>query len=537
MLKEWKNFRCSTCGGELVEKGDLLVCANCKNKYPGKEKIPEEVIIQLNNANVDKNRCLFDDALEKYELILKKYPDNAEANWGAFLCAYGIIYEEDYDGEYKPTCHRVSERPVFESPYFARLSPENQKRAIELETLRKNILEKTATISPYDVFICYKATEEKRGINVPTKESKWARDIYDMLTHEMKLRVFFAEKSLVETNADYEPHIYAALRSAKFMLVLAASAENVNSVWVKNEWKRFSKYIKDGEKKTLRVLYDTVNPYDLPKELQNTQAINHDDISWGKEICRAVEQAVEGTDWGLSADVEEIDGKLCVECGAVNPMQAGYCKVCKCNQFAIGGVKYCKDCGLKLKLDAKHCIKCGCEDFLYSYEAYLQHAEAEEKEIEEGKKRYQERKKITKTAHVINAIYVVLNLLLVFGYFISPLKDVYQSFFFKSVFGTDGTFWGRCFSWLNVILFLLDWARYILVAIASKKGEETDVVGETLGTHIIMLILHLIVFTCIGGWGKSAAMGGGRLLLTLLGVAAYFIGGLFTVIFSDDQLA
>ena len=78
-------------------KGELLVCKYCKSTYETQEEISESLVIQLNGANVDKNRFLFDDALEKYSLLLKDYPDNAEANWGAFLCSYGIIYEEDVD--------------------------------------------------------------------------------------------------------------------------------------------------------------------------------------------------------------------------------------------------------------------------------------------------------------------------------------------------------------------------------------------------------------------------------------------------------
>ncbi len=275
MATQWQKLTCSTCGGALEYKGELLVCKYCKSTYETREDVPEDLIIQLNGANVDKNRFRFDDALEKYSLILKSYPDNAEANWGAFLCSYGIIYEEDYDGEYKPTCHRLSERPVEKSPYFAKLTAGQKQRAQEIEKLRLHILAETKNVQPYDVFICYKQNQERGGVSVPTREAKWARDAYEMLTRQ-GLRVFYAEKSLAGSNADYEPHIYAALRSAKLMFVLTTSLDNLHSVWVANEWKRYVSYIRAGENKTVRVVYDSIEPYDLPKELQAKQAIDQD---------------------------------------------------------------------------------------------------------------------------------------------------------------------------------------------------------------------------------------------------------------------
>ena len=289
----WQKLTCSTCGGQLEEKNGKLVCKYCRSVYHAIEKISEAEVIALNNATTDRNRMLFDDAQEKYDLLLKDYPDNAEANWGAFLCAYGIIYEKDYNDEYKPTCHRLNECPVKKSPYYAKLTDENKKRADEIEELRLKILDEVKKIQPYDVFICYKQNEDKASENapkIPTRESKWARDIYEMLSRDLGLKVFFAEKSLSGTNVDYEPHIYAALRSAKLMIVLASSIEHVNAVWVKNEWKRYAKYIREGENKTLRVVYDGIEPYELPKELQNKQAICHDDINWNESLANSVRE-------------------------------------------------------------------------------------------------------------------------------------------------------------------------------------------------------------------------------------------------------
>ena len=290
MLKEWKQLKCSVCGGELEEKNDKLVCRYCRTTYEGIERISEDEVIQLNQATVQRTRLLFDDAQDRYDLILKNYPNNSEAAWGAFLCSYGIIYEQDYDGSYKPTCHRLNECPVEKSPYFAKLSSAAKQKAREIESLRQKILSQANSIPPYDVFICYKATDDWYGRNMPTKESSWARDIYELLTRDMGLKVFFAEKCLSGSNTDYEPHIYSALQSAKLMLVLANSLEHVNAVWVQNEWRRYAKYVREGANKTIRVVFDGIEPYALPKELQTKQAICHDSMDWGKQIQKSVEE-------------------------------------------------------------------------------------------------------------------------------------------------------------------------------------------------------------------------------------------------------
>lgn len=290
MLKEWKQLKCSVCGGQLDEKNEKLVCRYCRTVYECIERISEAEVIALNRATALRNRLMFDDAQEEYDLLLKSYPNNSEAAWGAFLCSYGIIYEQDYDGSYKPTCHRLNECPVEKSRYYSKLSTANKVRAREIETLRQSILAQAKTIPPYDVFICYKATDDWHGRNMPTKESSWARDIYELLTRDMGLKVFFAEKCLSSSNTDYEPHIYSALQSAKLMLVLANSLDHVNAVWVQNEWRRYAKYIREGKQKTIRVIFDGIEPYSLPRELQAKQAICHDSMGWDKQIEKSVNE-------------------------------------------------------------------------------------------------------------------------------------------------------------------------------------------------------------------------------------------------------
>ena len=309
MAEELIKRVCTCCGGELQKlQGNEYKCRNCGSILELREQISEESQILLTNARKDRNAMRFEEAQENYDAVLEKNPDHEEATFGAFLCEYGIVYEQDTDGEtWIPTIHRLNECPVEQNAYYHKLTPHYRKIADKIEALRVAILEKTKKIDPYDVFICYKATEEKNGVKVPTKESTWARDIYDTFTHELGLKVFFAEKSLETTNTEYEPHIYTALRSAKLMILLAANTEHVNAPWVKNEWKRYVKYIREGEEKTIRVLHDALDMYTMPKELQKTQAIDHNTSSWMKNLKKAAEEIFEKVPEIKRKELEKIE--------------------------------------------------------------------------------------------------------------------------------------------------------------------------------------------------------------------------------------
>ncbi len=438
MTNVWKQLICQTCGSNAVEIVDgLLCCKVCKSKHTLQEKISEEEVIALNVATTDRNAYKFEDALERYELLLQKHPDNEAANWGALLADYGIAYVKDYDGKLIPTCHRLNERPIDVCSYYYKLNADHKSRANEIEKLRVSIMKKAEKIQPYDVFICYKATEEVFGRSVPTKEAGWAREIYTMLKHKLNLRVFFAEESLVGDNAEWEPHIYKALNTAKLMFVLATGKENVNAVWVKNEWKRFYRYAKEKQDKTIRVIYDIMNAYDLPWELQDTQAINHNTMGWGDAVKkaaedifvkpleeerkkkeeeerarRAAEEAAarererEETMKRMREEMEKIAnaqnqqsaptasaptataGKYCVKCGAGNKKNAKFCADCGHEVFAPEYKQYCVDCGAESELLKKFCPNCKKTVFVYTRAEYEK--EAERKRLAEIERKRQE---------------------------------------------------------------------------------------------------------------------------------------------------
>ena len=90
----------------------------------------------------------------------------------------------------------------------------------------------------------------------------------------------------------YEPYIFAALNSAKVMVVLGTKEEYFNAVWVKNEWSRFLALIRDGKKKILIPAYRDMDPYDLPEEFSHLQAQDMSKLGFMQDLIRGIKKLV-----------------------------------------------------------------------------------------------------------------------------------------------------------------------------------------------------------------------------------------------------
>ena len=121
------------------------------------------------------------------------------------------------------------------------------------------------------------------------------RSIYEALI-EKGLNVFFARISLEDKiGSEYEPLIFAALNSARVMLVLGSSSDNFNAVWVRNEWSRFIGLMKQDKKKELIPCYCDMNAYDMPAEFSNLQAQDLGKIGAIQDIIRGIAKIVQKT--------------------------------------------------------------------------------------------------------------------------------------------------------------------------------------------------------------------------------------------------
>ena len=272
-------FNCKSCGGDLeIQEGTTVVtCEYCGRQQTVPSMDNEKKVNLFNRANRLRSKCDFDKAASVYESIVAEFPAESEAYWGLCLCKFGIEYVDDPATANKiPTCHRTSYESIFDDSNFD-LACENadalavnqlRSEAKEIDRLQKEILEIAKNEQPFDVFICYKESDENGGRTV---DSELAHDIYDVLT-EKRYKVFYSRITLkAKLGQDYEPYIFSALNSAKVMLSIGTKFEYFNAVWVKNEWSRFLSLMKNDKSKMLIPCYRDIDPYDMPKEFGNLQ--------------------------------------------------------------------------------------------------------------------------------------------------------------------------------------------------------------------------------------------------------------------------
>ena len=125
------------------------------------------------------------------------------------------------------------------------------------------------------MFICFKDSDEENNIT-RTDDSYEAQNLYTYLISK-GYSVFFSRESLRDKVAEkYEPYIFNALNTAKVMVLYSSSREYMESTWVKNEWTRFLKKIKNGEKQknSLVVSFEKMSASDLPKAFASCQCMD-----------------------------------------------------------------------------------------------------------------------------------------------------------------------------------------------------------------------------------------------------------------------
>ena len=293
-------FKCKMCGGDLGVTEGLSVaeCQYCGTKQTVSKSNDEVVSNLFNRANNLRLKCEFDKAEQVYEKILDINNDDSEAHWGLVLCKYGIEYVED-PKTYKrvPTCHRtLYEAVLSDVDYLAAVENADTfqkelylQEATLIDTLQKDILNIVNNEKPFDVFICYKETDEngKRTI-----DSSIANDIYYQLTSE-GFKVFYAAITLEDKlGQEYEPYIFAALNSAKVMLVVGTKPQYFDAVWVRNEWSRFLKLMKTDRSKLLIPCYRDMDAYELPDQFAHLQSQDMSKIGFINDIVRGIKKVV-----------------------------------------------------------------------------------------------------------------------------------------------------------------------------------------------------------------------------------------------------
>ena len=294
-------LNCKFCGGELLITGGERVtsCKYCHTAQTLPKAEDESLHNLFNRANALRRRCEFDKAEAAFEKIIEADGTEAEAYYGLVLSKYGIEYVDDKaTGKMLPTCHRASyDSVIADEDYKSALEyADSERRALyeeqakEIDRIQKEILALAQKEETYDVFICYKETDENGR---RTRDSVIANEIYYQLT-DAGLKVFYAAVTLEnKLGKDYEPIIFAALNSAKVMLVVGSKPEYFNAVWVKNEWSRYLKIMKKDRKKLLIPCYRDMDAYDLPDEFAHLQAQNMEKIGFITDLIRGIKKVIE----------------------------------------------------------------------------------------------------------------------------------------------------------------------------------------------------------------------------------------------------
>ena len=293
-------IKCKMCGGDiqLAEDKTFGTCEYCGSVMTLPKISDEQRAAAFNRGNHFRRKGEFDKALSVYERIVAEDDNDAEAHWCCALCRFGIEYVEDpATYEWLPTCHRASFDSFLEDvDYKAALEHSDgitrrqyQKDAAKIAEVQRGILAASQNTEPYDVFISYKELDENGN---RTRDSILAQDIYYQL-QDKGWRVFFSRISLEDVpGTEYEPYIFAALNSAKVMVVVGTSAENLNAVWVKNEWSRYLSLMRKDRSRLLIPCYRDMDPYDLPEQLSVLASYDMGKIGFIQDLIRGVDKVL-----------------------------------------------------------------------------------------------------------------------------------------------------------------------------------------------------------------------------------------------------
>ena len=289
-------IKCKMCGGDLhpAENATTCACEFCGTMQTIPKLDSDRRLNLYDRANHFRRNNEYDKAMGIFEQILQDDRTDAEAYWSLVLCRYGIEYVEDpATGRRVPTVNRAQYTSILaDDDYKSALQyADSVQRAIYeeeagvIDGIQKGILAISRKEKPFDVFICYKETDAE-GKRTP--DSVLANDLYHQLTRE-GFKVFFSRITLEDKlGQQYEPYIFAALNSAKVMVVLGTKPEYFNAVWVKNEWSRFLALIRAGADKTLVPAYRDMDPYDLPEEFSHLQAQDMSKLGFMQDLIRGI---------------------------------------------------------------------------------------------------------------------------------------------------------------------------------------------------------------------------------------------------------
>ncbi len=420
---------CRCCGAPLEVKQGISVC---KCEYCGvQQTIPildfDEKALLWERAGNMRRAGEYDRAMLVYEQIAELCPDEPDVRWEMVLCRYGVEYvEEPVSCKRVPTINRIQYTSVIDDKDYRKavsLSANGDQRRIyileaqRLDKLRESVLAASLNEKPYDIFICYKETDTSGR---RTEDSVLAAKLYRMLSAE-GWRVFFSRVTLEsKAGTEFEPYIFSALSSARLMFVVGTSPDNINAVWVRNEWSRYLARMTENGGGMLIPLYKGMHKEHLPAEFSHLQALDMSAPDFEEELLRGVRKLLtKSTDesapapTGQTADVSGLlrraelfleDGdfsradELCETALDSEPENARAYFIKLLAEYRVSSAEKLSECGADLTASGKYAkaVRFGDEGFRgwLSGQAVLSRRRAEElsakKKAEETERAYQE---------------------------------------------------------------------------------------------------------------------------------------------------
>ena len=196
-------FKCKMCGGTLeVHQNETVgICEYCGTKQTLPKLNDEKLEHLYDRANHFRRNNEYDKAISIYEQILDLDRTDSEAYWSLVLCQYGIEYVEDPASHKRiPTVNRAQYTSIYDDDNYKlalQYADDAQRKVFEEEArtindIQKGILAISLKEDPFDVFICYKETDQNGRRTV---DSVLAQDLYNQLEKE-GFKVFFARITL-----------------------------------------------------------------------------------------------------------------------------------------------------------------------------------------------------------------------------------------------------------------------------------------------------------------------------------------------------
>lgn len=294
------NYTCKMCAGtlEIEDNKKICTCKFCGTSQTVPNLSNEKRARLYERAEHLRKNNEYDKAIAVIDEILNEDITDSEAYWLRTLCSYGIEYVDDTKTTKKvPTVNRTQYKSIFSNEDYKSAikyaATEQidiyQQEAKNIDYIQKGILRIAEKEKPFDVFISYKSSDENGN---RTNDSVLANDLYHQLVQE-GFNVFFSEITLEnKLGKDYEPYIFAALNSAKVMIVLGTKIEYFNAVWVKNEWSRFINIMAEKGDRLLIPCYKNVDPINLPDEFAHLQLQDMNKLGFVTDLIRGIKKIV-----------------------------------------------------------------------------------------------------------------------------------------------------------------------------------------------------------------------------------------------------